>query len=416
MQGERSSRLKKKTMADGILAVSAAAALASAPLMDTGPLWGGIFHLSFAATVAGFADWFGVTSLFRKPLGISWRTDLISRSRDKIVAMARDMVMEELLTERRMKSLFVQHTASSVVEGWIGRNRQGARQILFDGAMVILSAVDKKWLWQESGGNLSRLAETVDWSGYLSAVMKSFRNYKGQDELLSVLSSEVHSFLRDEFTLEEVRQVYLSAWEKYERTGWFNFHRIFKNVMKDREEEMVALVREKILSLADTLTDPESEPCRAMGKKYDEIADRLASEEPLKQRLNRLVAAQVQKVLEGKGKEIFDRLWDGKQEALASHMADTVLALADDMLQDEKKRRTFDAFLLHAMLPHVEEIHGMVGKVVERKLDHYDGPAMARLAEEGAGEDVAMIRINGSLFGAVLGILFYVATTVGGGL
>lgn len=408
--------MKKKTMADGILAISAAAALASAPFMDVSPLWGGLFHVSFAATVAGFADWFGVTSLFRRPLGIPYRTNLISRSRDKIVVMARDMVMEELLTERRMKALLVEHTASSVVEKWIRRNRLGAGKILYDGAMVILSAVDKKWLWQVSGGNLSKISESLDWAGYLSAVMKSFRSYEGRDELLSVLAREVRSFLQDEFTLEEVRKIYLSAWERYEETGWFNFHRIFKNVMKDREEEMVTLVREKIISLADTLTDPDSDASRAIVGKYDEITERLASDDSLKQRLNRFISGQIQRTLEGKGKELFNRLWDGKQEELASYMEKAVLSMADELLRDEKKRRTFDAFLLHAILPHVGEIHDMVGKVVSSRLDRYDGAAMAKLAEEGAGEDVAMIRINGSLFGALLGLLFYAATAVGGAL
>lgn len=408
--------MKKKTLADGILAISAAAALGSAPFMDMSPLWGGLFHVSFAATVAGFADWFGVTSLFRRPFGIPYRTDLIARSRDKIVAMARDMVMEELLTERRMKALLVEHTASSVVERWLGKNRDGVRKILVDAAMVTLSAVDKGWLWQVTGGNLSRLAENLDWAGYLSSVMKSFRSYEGRDELLAVLSSEVRSFLQDEFTLEEVRRIYLSAWEKYEETGWFNFHRIFKNMMKDREEEMVALVRGKIISLADMLTDRESDACRAIGGKYDEIAEKLEADTLWKERLNRFVAAQVEKSLDGRGKALFDSLWNGKQEELAAYAADGVLALADAMLQDEKKRRTFDAFLLHLILPHVGELHDLVGKVVEKKLDHYDGRAMAKLAEEGAGEDVAMIRINGSLFGAVLGLLFYAATAAGGAL
>ena len=136
----------------------------------------------------------------------------------------------------------------------------------------------------------------------------------------------------------------------------------------------------------------------------------------VKERLNRFVAAQVKKGLAGRGKVLFESLWNGKQEELAAYAADGVLALADAMLQDERKRRTFDAFLLHGILPHVGELHDLVGKVVEKKLDHYDGRAMAKLAEEGAGEDVAMIRINGSLFGAVLGLLFYAATAAGGAL
>lgn len=106
--------------------------------------------------------------------------------------------------------------------------------------------------------------------------------------------------------------------------------------MKDREEEMVALVRGKIISLADMLTDRESDACRAIGGKYDEIAEKLEADTLWKERLNRFVAAQVEKSLDGRGKALFDSLWNGKQEELAAYAADGVLALADAMLQDEK--------------------------------------------------------------------------------
>lgn len=69
--------MNHKEWADAVLGVSLAAALASAPFRDALP-GDGLFHLSFAAAVGGMADWFGVTSLFRKPFGISTRTDLIA--------------------------------------------------------------------------------------------------------------------------------------------------------------------------------------------------------------------------------------------------------------------------------------------------------------------------------------------------
>ena len=125
--------MRKKTMADGILGISIAAALASAPFQESSLAAGALFHLSFAASVGGFADWFGVTSLFRKPLGVPFRTSLISKSRDKIVAMARDMVTEEILSERRLKRLLVNHVPSAVVERWLKEHRQELSRILTDG-------------------------------------------------------------------------------------------------------------------------------------------------------------------------------------------------------------------------------------------------------------------------------------------
>lgn len=60
--------LKKRWLADGILASSVVLTLGAAPFQGESPWLGGLFHMSFAAAVGGFADWFGVTSLFRRPL------------------------------------------------------------------------------------------------------------------------------------------------------------------------------------------------------------------------------------------------------------------------------------------------------------------------------------------------------------
>ena len=49
----------------------------------------------------------------------------------------------------------------------------------------------------------------------------------------------------------------------------------------------------------------------------------------------------------------------------------------------------------------------MVAVMVEKALSGYDGRTMASLAETSVAEDVAAIRINGSLWGALLGIGFF---------
>jgi uncharacterized membrane-anchored protein YjiN (DUF445 family) len=45
-----------------------------------------------------------------------------------------------------------------------------------------------------------------------------------------------------------------------------------------------------------------------------------------------------------------------------------------------------------------------------------DGRTMADLAKEAVSEDTAAIRLNGSLFGAILGLLFFLIPLVGGAL
>ena len=67
----------KVGMADGLLVLSMALCLFSYMYMETS--WGKLlFHMVLAAGIAGLADWYAVRSLFHKPLGIGFHTDIIS--------------------------------------------------------------------------------------------------------------------------------------------------------------------------------------------------------------------------------------------------------------------------------------------------------------------------------------------------
>ncbi len=111
--------MKKKTWANVVLAASAVLTAAAAPYKDISLLAEGCFHLGFAATVGGFADWFGVASLFGKPLGIGKRTDIIAKDRDKIIRLARDIIAQELLTRQQIKALVVKNVPTDVLYRWI---------------------------------------------------------------------------------------------------------------------------------------------------------------------------------------------------------------------------------------------------------------------------------------------------------
>ncbi|MBQ9487184.1 MAG: DUF445 family protein, partial [Selenomonadaceae bacterium] len=54
-------------------------------------------HGFIAATIGGLADWFAVTALFRKPLGISYRTEILKRNRGRITDAIIEFVSSDLL-------------------------------------------------------------------------------------------------------------------------------------------------------------------------------------------------------------------------------------------------------------------------------------------------------------------------------
>ena len=397
--------MKKRVVADAMLASSVLLTLGAAPFQGESMVMAGLFHMSFAAAVGGFADWFGVTSLFRRPLKISWRTDLIAKNREMIVSMAKDMVVNELLTKGRLAGILRRHVPSAVIGPWLAAHRPGTEKMVSEILHVALSVFPEDTLWKLSSVEIEKRAAVIDWAGHLAQVMKAFRSYPKTDLLTETLAAEVKSFLQSQVTQEEIRQVYLLAWRKYNEKGWL--HSLFRDALSDRDEDMVRQVQTRILSLADALTDPESELRMTMGAEYDRIAERLSSDETWKESFNRQVQKSVRRLLAGKGKTWFTHLWQEKKGPLSSRLAAVLLALIEKQLSSAEGRRAFDAFLLREVRPYIPWLHGMAASAVEKALSGYDGNTMASLAERSVSEDVAAIRINGSLWGAVLGLVFY---------
>ena len=69
--------MTRRRMATGVLLLCAVIVLSCYPARFT--FWGGFgVHTALAALVGGLADWYAVTALFRRPLGIPWQTEWLS--------------------------------------------------------------------------------------------------------------------------------------------------------------------------------------------------------------------------------------------------------------------------------------------------------------------------------------------------
>ena len=88
--------MKTKPVATTLLVVMAIIFLISYPQRhDT--FWAFIMHISGAAMIGGLADWYAVTALFTKPLGIPFKTAILPRSKERLIQIGRTMLSEELL-------------------------------------------------------------------------------------------------------------------------------------------------------------------------------------------------------------------------------------------------------------------------------------------------------------------------------
>lgn len=95
-------------------------------------------------------------------------------------------------------------------------------------------------------------------------------------------------------------------------------------------------------------------------------------------------------------------------ESAADTIAEQGLRLLEARLENEELRHRMDRWVLYQIVCYLPLMQQMIGESVEKALSGYSGRAMADLIESHVWQDLQMIRINGSLIGAVLGALSYI--------
>ncbi|MBQ3452225.1 MAG: DUF445 family protein, partial [Selenomonadaceae bacterium] len=119
--------MENKTKATATLAESAMLAVSTLPEISplkfilTGAAGGFVLgllnHGFLAATIGGMADWFGVTALFRKPLGIGFHTEILRRNRGRIMDAIVEFVGTDLLnTKNIMETVKDENTAQLLID------------------------------------------------------------------------------------------------------------------------------------------------------------------------------------------------------------------------------------------------------------------------------------------------------------
>ena len=88
-----------KSQAHCLLAGAAAAAVCAWPWAQGSLAADFIHHTALAATIGGLADWWGVTALFKRPLGINAPgTDVLRNNYERLTTGLADFVSNDLLT------------------------------------------------------------------------------------------------------------------------------------------------------------------------------------------------------------------------------------------------------------------------------------------------------------------------------
>ena len=173
------------------------------------------------------------------------------------------------------------------------------------------------------------------------------------------------------------------------------------------DEKAVALIRQKAMALADDLGNPESEAAKKMETFFHVLSERMKTGEAFRQKINAAVSAALLALWRRRGVDFLADIIRKKKEEIAPVAASDLYNRLRVFLSDPEKCRALDRRMLWWLAPYLPKIRDALGAAAEAALADYSGRDMAHIVENGVWHDLQMIRINGSLIGALLGALSF---------
>ncbi len=388
----------------GLLLV--AAAIVYVLTIDRDGKWGYVHAASEAAMVGAVADWFAVTALFRRPLGLPIpHTAIIPTRKGALARGLQDFVTENFMAESVVRSRVIDAHVSSRIGDWLADEEHSAR-VVAEMATLARNGLDKI-----EDDDVSALLHTeviprlVDepLSEVTGRLLGDIVGEGAHHGLVDLVLTEAHRWLAGN---PEAFADALSS-----RAPWWSPQWLDARVTTKLHGELLAW-------LVDIRDDNAHEARHALDQLLRRLAEDLQHDPETMQRAERLKARLLTQP------QVLDTavsLWQGLRRVLADALdapdstvrARATSALADfgrSLRDDEVVRARWDQRAADAAAYLVGRYGSELTTVITDTIDRWDGREAARRIELHVGRDLQFIRINGTVVGGLAGLLIYALT------
>ncbi len=395
---------RMKTTATAILVVAAAIFVSARIAEGRGVGWAGpIRAMAEAAMVGGLADWFAVTALFRRPLGLPIpHTAIVPRRKDEIGRGLGEFVQSNFLTPdllvgrlrdiepaRRIGEFLVRKEVAAAVADQVAKGLRGALDTVEADAglgEVLARAVTERLSDVPAGPTIARALEVASADGRHRELVPVLARQ------LQVVMTQSKATLRASFLRE-------APWW----VGEGVFNRLFERVQA---------------TLVDVAAHPEHALRAAIDDQLKDWIERLrqdlvliAKAETWKHEIlvHPVTAAWVGG-LWAEARELLLRNVASDTSELRVRMVAIVGSIGERILNDESLRARIDEVtervVASVVRDHGHEIANLITVTVER----WDAEDTSRRIENQIGRDLQFVRINGTVVGGLVGLVLYIVS------
>ena len=411
VQPDVSGLRRMKRGATGLLAFAVAVFVASFALPDSTAV-GFLRAAAEAGTIGGLADWFAVTALFRHPLGLPIpHTALIPRKKDELATKLGEFVTGNFLTADavagQLAETRVVHRAA-VQLATPGTAHAVAREL----ATAVTAALDTV----DEGRFTAYVLELVrrdlarrSYAPVLGAFLARAVEGRAQRPLVDIAVGRAHAYLQShgEQLVPTVKRLLEVHWA---------------SILIDSGK----LARRLIETATEILGEAERDPEHALRGAVDRFLEGIADDLRYSPRTARDLDAQLNKLVE-----------DPQLQALLhAVLADTRASVRASLSESDGDLAAWLAELVQGAALRVTADRALEDRLQERLLggvryvvEHYGDTAVALIQrtvagweardasariEATVGRDLQFIRINGTVVGALAGLVLHCVALLAG--
>jgi uncharacterized membrane-anchored protein YjiN (DUF445 family) len=393
-----------KRVATGFLGVAFVIFVTARVFEPTYPWLGFIRATAEASLVGGLADWFAVTALFRRPLGLPIpHTAIIQNQKDRIGQVLANFIQRHFLSREVIREKLASMRLAERIAQWISDPEHAARlarhlAVGVAQAVQTLPEGDARELIRSSAmSRLQRVQLAPLLSKLLSAVTTGDRHQDLLDEALRMTSEAIHGN-RDELR-RKIRDE--SPWWVPGLVDDVLYQRLMSGAQ----------------SLIEEVAADNSHPLRRrFDAAFRNFVDRLEHSPQVQARTE-----EIKEDLLGHPmvEELTASVWDRAREAAerfsaraddpgaVAPLARGISTLGESLLGSEERLAELDQFLTDFVTTLLEQHRHEVADLISATVSRWDPEAAAQRIELAVGRDLQFIRLNGTLVGGLAGLVIY---------
>ena len=393
--------------ASGLIVLMAALFLWSGRYLDVHPAWGYLHAFAEAAMVGGLADWFAVTALFRRPLGLPIpHTAIIPENKDRIAdtmaGFLRDNFLTPAVVGRRMGSMNLAQAVGSYLADpratQDSRIRAGAGEL----AVEVLESLDPERLGTQVRTGLKTQLAKLEVAPLLGGMLEAMIADGRHRPLIDKIIRWAGLVLEDNETL--VRDM---------------VHKRANAVLRftGLDERLANSVLDGLYKLlAEVLVDPEHPVRSKIEEGLQDLAHGLREDREMRERIERMKQELLENPAIGDWWQgVWERLRANLIESIRSsngstghdYIGETLGELGAALRDDERLQRQVNRFARRTAVGVATRYGDQIVRLVSETVKRWDAQTITDRVESAVGRDLQFIRINGTLVGGLVGMTIH---------